>query len=321
MMTNSRLSVRTLTVAVACTVFAAVGIFAFPTTWSPIEFVFAAVYGFANVDTEKTIDPMAVSPAAAFTAGNLVVYRVGTGAAPLDSTATAVFLDEYTSAGTLVQSVALPTTTSGSNRRFTASGSATSEGLLTRSTDGRYLVLAGYDAATGTPSVGSTTSAAVNRVIARIGVDGTIDTTTALTDAASGNSPRGVAATDGSGYWLTGGAGGVRYGAAGGPTSIQLSTTVADIRGVGILGSQLLFAKTLGPTAREEEPIFWQVAGLCDSDRVCFDLMIELGADTIVMFHPHYQYPPALVSPMVSLLGHNVCPVSLGSRRLGNGAA
>ncbi len=249
-MTDSRLSFRTLTVAVACTVFLAIGIFAFPAKWLPMEYLYAAVQGFANVDTEKTIDPMAVSPAVAFTAGNLVVYRVGTGAAPLDSTATAVFLDEYTSAGTLVQSVALPTTTSGSNRRFTASGSATSEGLLTRSTDGRYLVLAGYDAATGTPSVGSTTSAAVNRVIARIGVDGTIDTTTALTDAASGNSPRGVAATDGSGYWLTGGAGGVRYAAAGGTTSTQLSTTVANIRGVGIFGSQLYISTSSGSTVR-----------------------------------------------------------------------
>ncbi len=35
-------------------------------------------------------------------------------------------------------------------------------------------------------------------------------------------------------------------------------------------------SSALGPTAREEEPVFWQVAGLCDSPRICFDLMIEL---------------------------------------------
>jgi glutamate synthase (NADPH/NADH) large chain len=35
-------------------------------------------------------------------------------------------------------------------------------------------------------------------------------------------------------------------------------------------------SSALGPTAREEEPIFWQVAGLCDGPRVCFDLMIQL---------------------------------------------
>jgi hypothetical protein len=43
--------------------------------------------------------------AANFTAGNIVVYRVGDGTAALGSTATAVFLDEYTPSGTLVQSV------------------------------------------------------------------------------------------------------------------------------------------------------------------------------------------------------------------------
>src|SRR5262249_17571744 len=64
--------------------------------------------------------------AASFTSGNLVVYRVGDGSAALGSGATAVFLDEYTPGGVLVQSIALPTTISGANRRLTASGSATS---------------------------------------------------------------------------------------------------------------------------------------------------------------------------------------------------
>jgi glutamate synthase (NADPH/NADH) large chain len=34
----------------------------------------------------------------------------------------------------------------------------------------------------------------------------------------------------------------------------------------------------LGPTAREEEPVFWQLAGLIDSPRACFDSTIELEA-------------------------------------------
>ncbi|MFY9469205.1 MAG: glutamate synthase-related protein [Solirubrobacterales bacterium] len=35
-------------------------------------------------------------------------------------------------------------------------------------------------------------------------------------------------------------------------------------------------SSALGPTAREEEPVFWQVGGLIDGPRACFDLMIEL---------------------------------------------
>src|SRR6266705_537597 len=64
----------------------------------------------------------------AFTSGNLVVYRVGTGSGALASSATAVFLDEYTTAGTFVQTIAMPTTDSGANQTLTASGTATSEG-------------------------------------------------------------------------------------------------------------------------------------------------------------------------------------------------
>src|SRR5437870_13681607 len=86
--------------------------------------------------------------AAPFTPGNLVIYRVGDGGAALGSTGTAVFLDEYTPAGVLVQSVAMPTT--GTSGRLVASGTATTEGFLTRSQDGRYLAVPGYDAAIGT---------------------------------------------------------------------------------------------------------------------------------------------------------------------------
>src|SRR5213594_3227546 len=77
----------------------------------------------------------APSPQGALSSGNLVIYRVGTGASAIASSATAVFLDEYaTSGGSAVQSIAMPTTDSGSNQTLTASGTATSEGLLTRST-------------------------------------------------------------------------------------------------------------------------------------------------------------------------------------------
>ena len=47
---------------------------------------------------------------AAFGAGNVVVYRVGTGSGALVNTGNAVFLDEYSPGGSLVQSLALPVT-------------------------------------------------------------------------------------------------------------------------------------------------------------------------------------------------------------------
>src|ERR1035438_10543047 len=69
--------------------------------------------------------------AGAFTGGNLVVYRIGDGSTTLTSVATAAFLDEYTTSGTYVQTINLPTTVASSgNRAMTASGSATSEGMI-----------------------------------------------------------------------------------------------------------------------------------------------------------------------------------------------
>src|SRR5438046_4359269 len=99
-----------------------------------------------------TVHVSHVRAASGFTLGNLVVYRVGDGSASLNASATPVFLDEFTPSGTLVQSVAMPTVVNGSNKKLTASGSATTEGFLTRSADGRFIVLAGYDAAPGTRS-------------------------------------------------------------------------------------------------------------------------------------------------------------------------
>ncbi|MFN6193842.1 MAG: hypothetical protein ACK5BN_08480 [Planctomycetota bacterium] len=185
------------------------------------------------------------------TPGNLIVSRIGDGAAALTSAATARFLDEYTPAGVLVQTIALPTAVAGANRRLTDSGTATSNGFVTQSADGRFLVAAGYDAAPGTAAVTGSASATVQRVIARIGLDGVVDTSTALGDAYTGNNFRGACSVDGGQFW-TSGTGttptpGVRYVAAlGATTSVQLSTTVTNIRCVDLALGQLYCSSASG---------------------------------------------------------------------------
>jgi hypothetical protein len=180
--------------------------------------------------------------AADFTAGDLVIYRSGDGSAPLASKGTAIFLDEYSPTGTLVQSIALPTTNSGADFGLVCSGSAGSEGQLTRSSDNRYLVATGYNAALGTSGLSGSTSAAVNRVVALVDIHGTIDTTTALNDAASGNNPRS-ATSDGQGnIWFAGAAGGLRFATVGATTSTQINTganTVANVSAAEIFYGQL----------------------------------------------------------------------------------
>ncbi len=188
--------------------------------------------------------------AAGFSPGNLVVLRVGTGAAALNSAATPVFLDEYTPAGALVQTIALPIAGAGDQRRLTMSGSATSEGALALSADGRFLTMAGYDTDPGTASVASSTTAAVPRVVGRVDGNGTIDTATAITDAFSGNNVRGAVSDDGSRFWVTGASGGVRLAAlgSGGATTQINSAAPVNIRAVGIAGGQLTISTGSGTT-------------------------------------------------------------------------
>ena len=189
--------------------------------------------------------------AAPFTAGNLVIYRVGNGIDSLVNTGNPVFLDEYTPAGVLVQSIAMPTVVSGLNRRLVASGIATSEGLLTRSANAGFLFLTGYDSALpGAVMLSGTASATVNRVVGRVNTNGIVDTTTALTDFADANNPRSAVGSIGTNIWVAGGAGGIRFTTLGSTTSTQLSTTVTNLRQANIFAAQLYVSTGSGAAVR-----------------------------------------------------------------------
>lgn len=181
----------------------------------------------------------AVASAQLPAAANVVVVRVGDGSAALSGTAAPVFLDEIGPDGTPVRSTPLPTTANGADQPLTMSGSATSEGALALSGDGRYLTLTGYGAAPGTAAVAGTSSATVPRVVARVDAAGAVDTTTALADAASGSSARTAVSDDGSRFWFGGGAGGVRFAPLGATTSTQLAAAPTNVRTLGIADGQL----------------------------------------------------------------------------------
>ena len=191
--------------------------------------------------------------AADFITGNIVIYRVGDGSAALSgTTATAVFLDEYTPAGVLVRSIALPTADSGANQTLTAAGTATTEGMLQLSTDGHYLMFSGYDAAPGTTTVSATPAGTINRVIGRIGADGVADTSTAITSF-SGANIRGVVSTDGSTYWAVGSNTGVVTGMIGSSATTVVATTqngtatsATNLRAIDIFDGQLYASAQTG---------------------------------------------------------------------------
>ena len=182
----------------------------------------------------------AVSHAAAFTPGNVVVYRVGNGTSEiLANTGNSIFLDEFSPTGSLVQSIALPN--SGSNAVI-ASGTASSEGLLSRSGDGQLLVVTGYN--TAVPygsSISSSASATVNRAVVLVNTSGAIASTSKFSDWATGNNPRSAVTNDGTQLWLAGGAGGIRYAATSATTATQINTpaTLVNFRQLAIFNGQL----------------------------------------------------------------------------------
>jgi hypothetical protein len=199
----------------------------------------------------------AAAPAAAFATGNLVVARVGTGSVSVNSNAAlAVFLDEYTTGSNTapVRSVALPTADAGGNQTLTLPGSGTSVGALLRSPDGQYLTIGGFDAATGTAAVASTTAATVNRTVARIDKSLVVNVTTALTDAYSADNIRSAVTSNGTNIWTSGnqasstpGTGGIRYTTLGATSSTLVSGTVTNTRVIDIFGGQLYYSTGTSP--------------------------------------------------------------------------
>jgi hypothetical protein len=181
-----------------------------------------------------------------FTLGNLVVVTVGDGATTLGGNATPGALYEYTTGGSLVQTINLPTAAIGANAALTFSGSASSEGFLTLSSDRRFLTLAGYNATPGTTTPQTSAASAVPRVVGVVGMNGTINTTTMLGDAYNASNIRSAVSTDGINLWTTGNGGSgqgasaaTRYTTTGSSTSTQLHSTTTNMRVGNIFNSQL----------------------------------------------------------------------------------
>ncbi len=170
----------------------------------------------------------------------VVVVRVGDGSAARTNAATAVFLDEFSLAGSLITSVALPI----SATPISLSGSATSEGCLALSNDGHFLTLAGYGVAPGLASVAASMSATVPRVVARIDAALGVNVSSSTSTAYDVNNIRSAVTSDGTHIWTGGtaatvGLNGVQHISYGASTSTQVSAVPGNIRCVGIYDGQL----------------------------------------------------------------------------------
>ncbi len=156
-----------------------------------------------------------------FTGGDLVVEQINAATNSVTPTGSAspVFLSEYAPTGSQSSAVATvpiwSTSASGSTNPLTLSGTAGSEGGLSLSTNGAFLVLAGYDATAG----GKTQNNSTFGLVSSTGAVNTSTTTSLL----SGNNTRSAASVDGTSIWA-GGNNGIVYET----TGTSLGGTVVD---------------------------------------------------------------------------------------------
>jgi len=212
-----------------------------------------------------------------FTAGDIVISTVSTTTTvgALD-TAAPIVLQQFalgaggtsaTAAGTLT----LPQTSSGSNSAISGEYGSASEGILQLSGNGQYLTIMGYgvNAATfnnaplatyGTTALGQTTSltaanqtgtavATVSRVVALIGANGGVNTSTALTGVYNQNNPRSVYTANGTSFY-TSGQGvsgstnqGIYYTKLGATTATPILNTSGDTRDVQLVNGVLTYSQ------------------------------------------------------------------------------
>jgi len=186
--------------------------------------------------------PCAADP---ITPGNLVIYRQGSGTNALANTGNNVFLDEYTTTGSLVQSIAMPAT--GAGTKLITAGNSTAEGALSISPDGTWIGFSGYNSTIpAVSSITAATSATVPRVAGLLNTTTGSYSLTVMGTWFSATSPRAAASTDGNKIWAAGGNSGVVYGTVDGlspfvatgttPSSAAIGT---NLRTLGIFGNEL----------------------------------------------------------------------------------
>ncbi|MFA7256567.1 MAG: glycosyltransferase family 2 protein [Kiritimatiellales bacterium] len=76
-------------------------------------------------------------------------------------------------------------------------------------------------------------------------------------------------------------------------------------------------AKTLHSVFTHVHP---ENRGYGGNQKTCYRLALEAGADVVIMLHPDYQYTPALIPAMASMIANGLYPCVLGSRILGGHA-
>ena len=182
--------------------------------------------------------------AQSFAPGNLAVLRLGDGTQTLLNSGNTVFLDQYSTNGVLVNSNALPD--SGTNALL-VSGTASSEGGLSRTLDRTAMVIAGYNTNRGsvTGSLANTTGTAVPRGVVTVNATGAYVLAQTSTAVYSANNIRGGAGDGSNNFWTAGANTGTFYLNPPNPP-VTIQSTIANTRYIKAIAGNLYFSTQAG---------------------------------------------------------------------------
>jgi len=220
------------------------------------------------------LSSLAISRAQSFAPGNLAVLQVGNGSASLTSAGTAIYVDQFTTGGAAAGQFAIPSTGSG---QLVNSGSAASEGGLTLSANGQFLVFAGYNVAAGTAGVAGAASTSVPRGIGTLDASGSYSLAATTASFYSGNNIRGGTSDGNGNFWGAGPAatGGTVYLGTGAPAQISGSNSIV----VQDVAGNLYFSTAKGVTG------IYEIAGAPTSGSVTPTLVLPNASPSDFAFN------------------------------------
>lgn len=230
-----------------------------------------------------------------FTEGNLVLLRIPLDGATSGGTATVngdgalpMFLEEWNpekiSEG-VKKTMALPTTVDGNNYRVLGNGNNAFYHWLSRSVDGRYLVVQGYDVAEGTSVAKTEPYSTTKPTFALINYTGTVDSRTRVNANITGqDAMRNALSYDGSGIWFTNaGSQSMHYVPVG---SSIASTYLAGsyARAARFDGKQLLMSRSgsiqkIGTTESFPTTLSTPATGIAVADLNALDFVVLSGGN------------------------------------------
>src|SRR6218665_471233 len=175
---------------------------------------------------------------AQFTAGNVVVLQAGDGSSPLINTGNKIVLREFSPQGAPSFSVVIPT----AGNPLLIGGTASSEGALSLSPNGKYLVFGGYaQALPNTTVLAGSSAAAVNRGVGIVDAAGSYTRVATSASFFTSNNIRGAASDGNNNYWAAGSNNGTDYfGLNSAPLTVQNSVT--NTRCISVVGGSVYFS-------------------------------------------------------------------------------